>query len=184
MAENQILPFAVQDTGTNLLTQAEYAADAQRLAGHQPGVARSKLENKALRQVSTMAAGLAQFIANRQADDVTDAKTPAEIAAMLESAGGAISSIGAQGYISIPATNGTRVIFQWGKYSVPGKTEKGFFLPVAFPTAALCGIVSFLGRRTTYVNGNLDVFFPTKNQINITNSAAGESVVYAISLGY
>lgn len=112
MAENQILPFAVQDTGTNLLTQAEYAADAQRLAGHQPGVARSKLENKALRQVSTMAAGLAQFIADGQSEDVTDSKTPAGIAALLSSA---LSSE------LFPAATNEYVIFknglvlQWGK---------------------------------------------------------------------
>ena len=83
MATNYILPFAGTDTGTNLLTQDEYEADAQRIIGHQPGVARSKLENKALRQATAMASGLAQFIADGQADDVTDAKTPAEIAAML-----------------------------------------------------------------------------------------------------
>ena len=85
MAENQILPFAYAD-GANVLSQSDYQADNQRLIGHQPGVARSALENKALRQVSTMAAGLAQFIADGQAADVNDGKTPAEIAAMLLSA--------------------------------------------------------------------------------------------------
>ncbi len=59
MATNEILTFASTNTGTNLLTQAEYAADAQRTIGHQPGIARAKLENKALRQASLMAAGLA-----------------------------------------------------------------------------------------------------------------------------
>jgi hypothetical protein len=49
MATNEILRFAETDTGTNLLTQSEYAADSQRPIGNQPGVARSKLVNKALR---------------------------------------------------------------------------------------------------------------------------------------
>lgn len=83
MATNEILPFASTNTGTNLLTQAEYAADAQRTTGHQPGIARSKLENKALRQASLLAAGLAEFIADYQANNVTDSLTPQNIADYL-----------------------------------------------------------------------------------------------------
>lgn len=83
MATNEILPFASTDTGTNLLTQAEYAADTQRTTGHQPGIARSKLENKALRQASLLAAGLAEFIADYQANNVTDSLTPQNIADYL-----------------------------------------------------------------------------------------------------
>ncbi len=83
MAANEILAAVATDTGTNLLTQAEYVADAQRLTGNQPGVARSKLVNKILRQTSLMSAGLAQFIADNQPDDITDDLTPAEIADAL-----------------------------------------------------------------------------------------------------
>lgn len=83
MATNEILTFASTNTGTNLLTQAEYAADAQRTIGHQPGIARAKLENKALRQASLMAAGLAEFIADYQANNVTDSLTPQNIADYL-----------------------------------------------------------------------------------------------------
>lgn len=83
MATNEILPFASTNTGTNLLTQAEYAADAQRTTGHQPGIARSKLENKALRQASLLAAGLAEFIADYQSNNVTDSLTPQNIADYL-----------------------------------------------------------------------------------------------------
>lgn len=80
MANNEILPFAGTDTGTNLLTQAEYNADSQRPIGNQPGVARSKLVNKVLRQTSLIAAAVAQFLANRQANDITDSLTPATLA--------------------------------------------------------------------------------------------------------
>lgn len=83
MADNEILPFAGTDNGTNLLTQAQYLADAQRLIGNAPGVARLELVNKALRQTSLMSAGLAQFIADLQATAVTDDLTPAKIATML-----------------------------------------------------------------------------------------------------
>lgn len=83
MATNEILPFASTNTGTNLLTQAEYAADAQRTTGNQPGIARSKLVNKSLRQASLIAAGLAEFIADYQANNVTDSLTPQNIADYL-----------------------------------------------------------------------------------------------------
>jgi hypothetical protein len=83
MAINEILPFASTNTGTNLLTQAEYTSDAQRIIGHQPGIARSKLENKVLRQASLMASGLAEFIADYQANNVTDALTPQQVADYL-----------------------------------------------------------------------------------------------------
>jgi hypothetical protein len=90
MATNEILQFASTDTGTNLLTQAEYAADAQRTTGNQPGIARSKLVNKSLRQSSLLAAGLAEFIADYQANNVTDSLTPQNIADYLYAAIGAL----------------------------------------------------------------------------------------------
>lgn len=86
MATNEILRFAETDTGTNLLTQAEYNADSQRPIGNQPGVARSKLINKALRQTSLIAAGIAEYIADNQANNVTDALTPQNIADYLQAA--------------------------------------------------------------------------------------------------
>lgn len=83
---NKILEFCATDTGTNLLTDAAYAADAQRPIGNQPGIARSPLVNKSLRQTSVIAAALAQFIADNQGADVTDSLTPTAIAAMLVTA--------------------------------------------------------------------------------------------------
>lgn len=86
MAVNNILPFADTDTGTNLLTQAEYVSDAQRTIGNQPGIARSKLVNKAMKQANIMASGLAQFIASYQSQNVTDTLTNAQIAQYLYNA--------------------------------------------------------------------------------------------------
>ena len=86
MATNEILPFATTNTGTNLLTQAEYTADAQRTIGHQPGIARSKLENKVLRQASLIAAGVAEFIADYQTQNVTDSLTTQNVADYLADA--------------------------------------------------------------------------------------------------
>ena len=125
MATNEILQFAETDTGTNLLTQAEYLADAQRPIGNQPGVARSKLVNKALRQSSLIAAAVAQFIADNQANNVVDTATPATIADWIEAAvrsigiptavaGGTADAITADFTPNVALTNGITVIVRAG----------------------------------------------------------------------
>lgn len=83
MATNEILQFCATDTKSNLLTQAEYEADGERIIGNQPGIARSKFVNKVLRQTSAVAAGLGEFIKNG-GNDCTDAQAPAIIASGIE----------------------------------------------------------------------------------------------------
>ncbi len=69
---NNFLPFCPTNTGTNLESQSDYAADSQRTDGNQPGVASSKLNNKALRQANYVASQLAQFLANQTGADLLD----------------------------------------------------------------------------------------------------------------
>lgn len=71
-ATNQILQFCGTDTGSNLLTQSEYASDTQRSIGNQPGVARSGLVNKVLRQTSFVAAAVAKAVITMTGQDVLD----------------------------------------------------------------------------------------------------------------
>lgn len=78
---NKILGFGT--SATNELNDVAYAADAQRLSGNVPGVARSSLVNKVLHQASAIVAGVAQFLADRQSADIVDTLTPAQIAALL-----------------------------------------------------------------------------------------------------
>ena len=78
MATSDILPFA-QGVGANVDTQAAYAANAQRQSGQQPGIARSAFNNKALLQSSVMAATLGKFIADNQANNVSDGETLANL---------------------------------------------------------------------------------------------------------
>lgn len=111
MAANQILPFG-QGGGANVLDQASYAADAQRPLGNQPGTARASFVNKALLQLSAIAAGVGQFLADKQAADVTDALTAAQFSTMWQNAvkaatGGMASIIGANsaGTLTAAAAN-------------------------------------------------------------------------------
>lgn len=86
MGTNNFLPFCPTSTGTNLLSQGEYAADAERTIGNQPGVARSKLVNKALRQSSYVVGQLAQYMTDKIGADVLDDNTPARLLAQLNAA--------------------------------------------------------------------------------------------------
>lgn len=83
---NDFLPFCPTTTGTNLLTQGQYAVDADLSIGNQPGVARSKLVNKALRQATYIASCLAQFLSNQTGQDVLDDATSSEILATMTQA--------------------------------------------------------------------------------------------------
>lgn len=115
MATNEILPFASTDTGTNLLTQSEYSTDTQRPIGNQPGIARSKLVNKTLRQTSLVSAGVAQYMADNQATNIVDSLTPAQIAtalansvdAQINAATGSLGTMSTQNANNVNITGGS-----------------------------------------------------------------------------
>lgn len=69
---NDFVPFCNNDTGTNLPTQSAYLADAALPIGNQPGIARSAFVNKALRQGTTIAAVIAQYVADTTLTNVND----------------------------------------------------------------------------------------------------------------
>lgn len=77
---NNFLPFCDTDTGSNLLTQGEYAADPQRGIGNQPGIARAKLVNKALRQSAAITSQFAQFMEDKIGESIID---DGDVAALL-----------------------------------------------------------------------------------------------------
>lgn len=80
---NNFLPFCPTDTGTNLLSQADYAADADRTSGNKPGVASSALNNKAVRQANFVTSQLAQFLADQSGADLLDDAVSARILAQI-----------------------------------------------------------------------------------------------------
>ncbi|MCK4883518.1 MAG: hypothetical protein KAS30_01480 [Candidatus Diapherotrites archaeon] len=84
MATNEILKFA--PSAISMLSQALYAGASSPNAdlGHVLGVADPELANKALKQSSLMAGGLAQFLADNQTNNITDALTLQNIADYIE----------------------------------------------------------------------------------------------------
>lgn len=79
---NDFLQFATAG-GANVESQADYSVDAQRTAGQQPGVAKSALNNKALRQANYIASVLAQFLANTTGNNVLDDTNSANLLATM-----------------------------------------------------------------------------------------------------
>ncbi len=85
MATNNFKAFGI-GAGANVTSQSDYEALAALLTGFQSGKASSAQINKALRQSTTMANVLAQFISDSASVDVLDNGTPATILANLKSA--------------------------------------------------------------------------------------------------
>lgn len=83
MPTNDFVPFCPTDTGTNLLSQSAYLASPYLPVGNQPGVASSKLNNKALRQSSFITSQVAQLIANLTNTNVNDDGNTANFFAQL-----------------------------------------------------------------------------------------------------
>lgn len=86
MGINKILPFA-QGVGANVLSDVDYAALTALLTnGFLSGTALSVQLNKVWRQSSSMAVGLAEFVAANQVQNVSDDLSAATMAGLIEDA--------------------------------------------------------------------------------------------------
>ena len=170
MATNEILPFA-QGVGANVQDQASYTAEPLRSSGNVAGIARSNVNNKALRQASVIAAGIAQFMADRQANNITDSATPANISAWMALAVQSLSStdflntaridVASASTINLTtAAPGTRHINITGTTTINGFTV----------AAGQCYFVRFAGALTLTNSASL----VTQSGANII-TAAGDS---------
>ena len=81
---NNFLPFCPTDTGTNLLSQGDYAIATDRTIGNQPGVASSQLVNKALRQSAAMSSQVAQFLEDVTSTDILDNANQAQLLSQIK----------------------------------------------------------------------------------------------------
>lgn len=70
MADTNFKVFA--ESSTDIISDAEYEVDGQRINGVEPGLAKAKLHNKIYKQASVMAAAIAQVITERGFDAMDD----------------------------------------------------------------------------------------------------------------
>ena len=147
MATNEILPFA-QGGGANVQSQIDYAAEPLRSSGNVAGIARSAVNNKALRQASVISAGTAQFLADNQATNITDSLTPTQIAAAFGQAIGTVSGVTS---VTMTSTNVTLTDAQAIKSIITISGTLTASVQLIFPTYA---------KRWTVINsttGNFSV---------------------------
>lgn len=90
MPTNDFLPFGTV-SGANVIDQPDYAGLPARNTGFTQGIARSAEINKAIRQGTSIASAVAQFIADNTGNDVLDNGDVSAIVTLLNSAVGNIS---------------------------------------------------------------------------------------------
>ncbi|EFH8065600.1 TPA: hypothetical protein KFR35_001062 [Escherichia coli] len=149
---NDFKAFAT-DANANVTSQEEWETLTALKKGFSSGKASSAQVSKALRQPSTMAAVLGQFIANAELDALDDGDVDGLVAKLataittnldlgdISVAGVATGSMGETGYAIFPMMiGGTRKTFimQWGTLTLlrSGGTVD-INLPIAFPTMVM-----------------------------------------------
>ncbi|WP_234016532.1 hypothetical protein [Cronobacter malonaticus] len=168
MATNNFKAFAL-DPNANVMPQADWEALPALLSGFTAGKASSAQVNKAIRQATTIAALVGQFIANSGADALDNADVNGLVtkftnalttnlglgtASKLPAATALNSSVG---YITIPVLVGSiqqSVFFQWRTVSVPQSSDGSLLVvdstwPVPFPTGCM-SIMQALNNSLIY----------------------------------
>lgn len=84
MPINDFEPFCPTSTGTNLTTLPDYIVSTDRVSGQKPGIASSKLNNRALRQANAITSQIAQIGNDRYALDMLDDGNLATLLANLK----------------------------------------------------------------------------------------------------
>lgn len=155
---NDIKKFCETDSGTNLLTQAEYLADAQRLIGNQPGIARDKLVNKVLRQTSYMTSAFADYLVQQTGLDILDDDDTSGLLAIISSTfatglpvGSVINMLTSTVPLGFIKANGAAIsrttyssLFN-ELVTVPGFTSNTFTVTIASPAVVTKSAHGFLG---------------------------------------
>lgn len=207
MATNNFKAFAL-DPNANVMSQADWEALPALLSGFTAGKASSAQVNKAIRQATTIAALVGQFIANSGVDALDNADVNGLVTKFTNalttnlSLGTAskrnvgngtnqipdmnnfASSLGFNGYQKLPSG----LIIQWGAFNVNntsgsvGTTDITF--PIAFPAAfrhlsALMSTNDPSARFTGFDVGNT-----TTTKARFTYVTPTSNAIYWLAIGY
>ena len=154
-AQNLFYDFASVASTDNILNDAQYAADADRLQGNVPGIARQQLVNKALKQAAAIASSIGQVAAITMDDVIGDSEDGLEnLVAFLENGFlPKVSSSDAGNYLRVNAQGTDR---EWVPLPVASTTLAGI---VSIEAQSFAGLKTFTeglaGNLTGDVTGNL-----------------------------
>jgi phage-related tail fiber protein len=155
---NEILKFCETDTGTNLLTEAAYLADAQRLIGNQPGIARAQLVNKALRQSTFITKVFADYLVQQTGSSVLDDSNDSNLLAIftncfatglpIASVINMLTSVVPTGFLKANGAAVSRTTYAAlfnVLVTVPGFTSQSFTVTIASPAVVTHAGHGFVG---------------------------------------
>ena len=154
-AQNLFYDFASVASTDNILNDEQYAADADRLQGNVPGIARQQLVNKALKQAAAIASSIGQVAAITMDDVIGDSEDGLEnLVAFLENGFlPKVSSSDAGNYLRVNAQGTDR---EWVPLPVASTTLAGI---VSIEAQSFSGLKTFTeglaGNLTGDVTGNL-----------------------------
>jgi len=183
---NDFLPFSTSGTA-NVYTNAEYTADTDHTNGNQPGIAKSKLVNKALRQCSIISTVVAQYIADitgtNAVDDgttttlLTNLKTATNVAYNTHAATSKVTPVDADEIpiVDSAASNGLKKI----TFANLATYFTSLFAPIDSPTftgtpslpTGTIAVTQPAGTNTTQVATTAFVKTEIPNALNVTGSA-------------
>ena len=171
MATNNILTFAETAALLDIYTDVEYLADTDQATGNKAGKAKRKLVNKTLKQTAKIAAGAAQFLADIQTTNITDALTTAQISTILQ------SSLLSNGIKRVRVASTVAI-----SIAAPGATIDGVtmaagdrFLEKDNATASARGIYVWNGAAvpaTRALDSDNGAKFPTSTIVSVSEGAA------------
>lgn len=204
---NDFKAFAT-DANANVTSQEEWETLTALKKGFSSGKASSAQVSKALRQPSTMAAVLGQFIANAELDALDDgdvdglvAKLATAITTNLGLGEAAKRNVGtgenqvpdmnsfgnsltANGYQKLPGG----MIIQWGSFSVsPTGGSVGtvdITLPVAFPAACRSVNALISTNDPSARSVGFDIGSTNRTKIRFTYTSATTNSIYWMAVGY
>lgn len=199
---NDFKAFAT-DTDANVTSQEEWEALTALKKGFSSGKASSAQVSKALRQPSTMAAVLGQFIANAELDALDDGdvdglvtKLATAITTNLDlgegaKLGAAVCVTGSTGYMTIPAMVAGKervIILQWfGAATTDYVTPVTANFPIAFPNECMIPLFSDvstgavdLSSTAAYSLAAGRSYYTTVTRTQITCAGYGGFRVFAI----
>ncbi|HBN4777342.1 TPA: hypothetical protein L2X34_001944 [Escherichia coli] len=199
---NDFKAFAT-DANANVTSQEEWETLTALKKGFSSGKASSAQVSKALRQPSTMAAVLGQFIANAELDALDDGDVDGLVAKLATAIttnlglgegaklGAAVCVTGSTGYMTIPAMVAGKervIILQWfGAATTDYVTPVTANFPIAFPNECMIPLFSDVSNGAVDLSSTAAYslaagrsYYTTVTRTQITCAGYGGFRVFAI----
>lgn len=202
MATNNFKAFAL-DPNANIISQAAWEALPARLSGFTAGKASSAQVNKAIRQATTIAALVGQFIANSGVDALDNADVNGLVtkftnalttnlglggAAKLDAAS---ASFGENGWLRLPVLLGTdkkTLIIQWAYGTAGGSNSTGLVcnFPFTFPNQVFTVMTGNVDQTytSTSIPGAIGFCNVTRASIIAKSTLSSSEQFYYLAIGY